>query len=113
MTWGDLDGMVALPPQGPVHHASLTGNESDPTPANIPAIVTSTVIPATRSRPQCHHDSRCRRGRGTNLAYTFTITNQGPSQTTAGTLEVTLPASVVRTSYRRTVLWQERCCVVL
>jgi uncharacterized repeat protein (TIGR01451 family) len=75
------------------NHASVTGDQSDPTPDNNAASATTTVAPAA-DLDLAKVDSPDPVAAGQDVTYTLTVRNLGPSQASGITLTDNLPAAV-------------------
>ena len=72
--------------------ASVTGNDPDPVPGNNSATTTTNVVAVDLGVTMTAAPALV--ALGTNLTYTITVTNNGPSASTGYTVTDTLPANV-------------------
>ena len=74
--------------------ATVTGNETDPTAGNDSANHLTPVAPAEADLAIVKDDGVASVVPGTNLTYTLTVTNNGPSNSSGGTISDDLPTGL-------------------
>lgn len=85
--------------------ATITATTTDPTPGNNSATATTTVGTASADLSVTKTDTSDPVNAGTNLTYTITVTNAGPSNATTAQLADTLPAGTTFVSLSAPAGW--------